>query len=128
MKSENLIHIKLEYSEAVQGKKDVLSSQMGILKIAKILKRYHALRSEELQTKTKLHTKLVEMQTSMRKMQTILPHVKIPEILQQIHEEIPEERERIEHRIARVKEQNYDEELENQLAEIQSKLRSLQAA
>ena len=40
MKNENLIHVKLEYGEALQSKKDVLSSEMNLLRIAGIIKKY----------------------------------------------------------------------------------------
>ena len=55
MKEENLINVKLEYGEALQSKKDILTSEMNLLRIAKALKNYHILRTKELKSKSKLH-------------------------------------------------------------------------
>jgi len=81
MKNENLIHVKFEYEEACQSKKDILSLEMNLLKILRAIKKYHPLRSEELKTKSKLHRKIKEVITNIGKLQTILPRLKIPEIL-----------------------------------------------
>ncbi|GAI84149.1 unnamed protein product, partial [marine sediment metagenome] len=55
MSSENLIHVKLEYDEALQSKKDILSSEISLLRIAKAIKKHRLLRSDELKTKAKLY-------------------------------------------------------------------------
>ncbi|MFH1801675.1 MAG: hypothetical protein ABH804_02470 [archaeon] len=117
---ENLIHIKLEYSEAVQSKKDVLSSEMSLLKIAKTIKRYRALRSEEIKMKSKLYKEIKETSMNLRKMQTILPKIEIPQIIKKNNSEEFEEK------IKKTKEQNYDQSLEAQLREIQERLRTIQ--
>lgn len=119
--SENLIHIKLEYEEALQSKKDILSSEMGLLKIAKIIKRYHFLRTKELKNKLKLHKKIKETKSNIRKLQIILPKLKIPEILRKDDQEIGE----IENKKDETKEKQDDESLELQLQEIRDKLKSL---
>ena len=118
MKNENLIHVKLEYGEALQSKKDVLSSEMNLLRIAGIIKKYRIFRLEELKIKSKLHRKIKEVITNMGKIQIILPELKIPEILKKTEEtEEPE---------IQIKEKKYDANLESQLQEIQDKLNSLQ--
>lgn len=119
MKNENLIHIKLEYEEAFQSKKDILSSEMNLLRIAKMIKKYRFLRQEELEIKLKLHRKIKEIITNIKKMQTTLPKLKIPEILKKDKE--IEEPDKIP-----IREPEYDESLESQLQEIQDKLNSLQ--
>ena len=126
MAGSSLIHVKIEHSEAVHSKREILSSEVGVLKIAKTIKKYHLLRVEELKAKAKLHRKLKELETSLGKMHTTLPKVKIPEISKVIHLDGPVES--MDKKLAKVKAKHYDSEIENQLAEIQAKLRELQAA
>ena len=119
MKNENLIHVKLEYGEALQSKRDTLSSEMNLLRIAKMIKKYRLLRLEELKIKLKLHRKIKEIITNIKKIQTTLPILKIPEILKKDKE--IEEPDKLP-----IKEKQYDESLESQLQEIQDKLNLLQ--
>ena len=117
MKNENLIHVKLEYGEALQSKKDILSSEMNLLRVTKMIKEYRLLRLEELKIKLKLYRKIKEIITTLKKMQTTLPKLKIPEILKN-GREIEEP--------SKLPIREYDESLESQLQEIQDKLNSLQ--
>ncbi len=116
--AKNLIHIKLERSEAIQSKRDVLKSEMDLLKMIKILKRYHSFRGEELQTKIKLHRKLAETKTNMSKLQKILPKMQIPEILKD-DEEVEKKPK------PKKRDEPYDESIELELQNIQNKLRKL---
>lgn len=120
MNPENLIHIRLKHEEALQSKKDLLTSEMDLLKITKRIKQYRTLRTEELQTKLKLHRKIGEMLTSMKKLQKILPLIKIPKLLKNgeeftEHEEIK----------AKIKQKHEYDDIEIQLQEIQGKLKGL---
>ena len=119
-KKEELIHIKLEYLEAKQGKTDLLSCQMNLLKIIKIINNYKELRLKELENKNKIRIKLKHVHTQIKKLKKILPEYKIPKILEHIHEEKettgPKEK-------IRVIPKNT---LESQLEEIQNKLKALQ--
>jgi len=120
MPNENLIHIKLEFEEALQSKKDILSSEINLLRIARILKNYHSLRSKELKLKLTLYKKIKEMKSSVRKLEQTLPKIKIPKILEDkdyLEEEIkPKETKKIMH----------EDNIEEQLKDIQAKLNSLQ--
>lgn len=118
IKNENLIYVKLDYQEAIQSKKDVLLSEMGILKISKIIKRHHFLRLKESNLKLKLSKRIKEINMNIRKLQANLPKIKIPEILKKDSEEIGN--------IEKTKEIQYDKSLELQLQQIQDKLNSLQ--
>ena len=117
MNSKNLIHIKFEYWEAVQSKKDLLSSEMSLLKIGRKINKYHSFRNKELKLKIKLHKKVKEIKTSLNKLHTILPKIKIPEILQ--------DEETGELKTEEPKKEIYNRDIENQLKNIQNKLRSL---
>ncbi len=125
MKDENLIHIKLSHSEAVASKVDVLSTQMNLIKMLKIMKIFHKLRSEELKTKAKIQKKLKELDGSIHKLELLLPKIKIPKILQHEQEGIREEVREEVREVAKKKKNYYDKDLEVQLKEIQDKLMKL---
>ncbi len=112
MKGENnLIHIKLEFSEAVESKKDMLYSQQALLKLAQIIKQYRTVRTEELKLKLKIHKKMQEVVTNINKLQKILPEIEIPSIKKR--------EEKIKTTTRK------DDNLEYQLKEIQNRLRAL---
>jgi len=51
-------HIRLDYEETLDSKKQLLSTQLNLLHIIKILKSYAILRKKELITKNKLKNQL----------------------------------------------------------------------
>jgi len=117
MSNQNLIHIKFEYWEAVQSKKDLLSSEMNLLKVGRTIKKYHSFRNKELKSKIKLHKKVKEIKSNLNKLHTLLPKIKIPEILK--------DEETGELKIKEPKKEVYEKDIENQLQEIQNRLKSL---
>ena len=121
MKKDELIHVKFEHNELLQSKRDLLSLEMSLLKIMGVLKRYHFLRQEELNKKSALHIKIKEINTKIRNLQTVLPKLHVPEILQdkKIKEDTYKE-------LREIKRTARDEGLDAQLEEIQNKLRELQ--
>ena len=121
MKDENLIHIKLEHGEAVDSKVDVLTTQMNLIKLLRIIKAFHKLRDEELKTKEKLQKKLKEINLNVHKLEVLLPKIKIPEILQHGSVEVREEVKK------EVKKKDpHEKDLEKQLRDIQAKLKRLE--
>jgi hypothetical protein len=120
MKGENLIHVKLEYEEAVQGKKDVLATEVNLLRLIRTIKRYHALRIEELKLEAKAYKNISEMNLNIKKELTILPEVHLPKILKQ--QEVEEKPEK---KIKKIEKVNYDDDIESQLRDIQNSLREL---
>jgi hypothetical protein len=119
MNKENLIHIRFGYGEAFQAKRDILSSQMILLKMAKTMEGYNFYRSKEFELKSVLYKKIKELKMDMGRLQKILPKPKIPDILK---EKWPEKTEPIPIRKTKFPERS----LEEQLQEIQSKLDELQ--
>ena len=119
-KQEQFIHIKFDYLEAKKGKTGLLSSQMNLLKIIKIINKYKELRLEELENKNKIKIKLKQVKFNIKKLQKILPVYKIPKILENNFEkkEQIQPKEKI-----KVIPKNT---LESQLEEIQNKLKALQ--
>ncbi len=120
MRDENLIHVKLEYEEAVMAKKDILSFQRDLLRVLKRIKNYHKYRSEEMKVKLKVYRKIKELKIEVGKLQQTLPKIKIPEILSKGREEI------IEHNKPHVIESNPSDDLDKQLEDIQERLRKLE--
>ena len=69
MVEEKLIHIRLEYEDAIQFKKDILSSEMDLLRIIQTIKRYHKFRSDEFKLKIKLHRQIKTLLTEINRLQ-----------------------------------------------------------
>jgi hypothetical protein len=123
MKDQNLIHIRLSHSEAVNSKKDILSTQMNLIKMLKVMKSFHKLRSEELKTKAQIQKKLKELDSDIHKLELLLPKIKIPKILQTGTEEIKEE---VKETVKKKEKDPHEKDLEQQLLEIQEKLKKLE--
>ena len=122
MTSENLIHLKLEYREALQLKRDMLSAEMNLLKTAKTIRSYGYFRLEELELKLMLYKKIREVKINIGKLQRILPKLKVPEILRREKET---ETSGI-HKLETKKRTYRSDNLESQLQEIQNRLNELQ--
>ncbi len=119
MTNENLIHVKLEYDEAVKSKKDILSSEANLLRIIRAIKKYQGYRMDELRLKERLYKKAKELKTSIGQLQQLLPKLKIPSLLRE--QEEPQKKEKI-----ITKKDKEDDDLEAQLQEIQEKLRQIE--
>ena len=114
MADEKLIHVRLEYEDAIESKKDILSSEIDLLKIIQTIKKYRELRSEEFKLKIRLYRQIKTLLTEIRRLQKNLPKLEIPRILKG-------------HEIKEIisKKEHYDGNIESQLREIQDKLNSL---
>jgi hypothetical protein len=128
MKSEeNLIHLRVDCENALESKKNILFTEVSLLKIAKIIKRYHYLRDQELELKIEIHRKTKEIDMSLKRLQTLLPKLIIPKILQKrdelIIEEKPKEKSKKKNSLAEKREELT---IESQLQAIQEKLKALQ--
>ena len=119
MKEQSLIHVKIDYSDAIQSKKDLLSSEREFIRIIKIMKRYGTLRKEEMNTKLRLQRKMKDLKINLGKLHDLLPKIKIPEILKK--GDFFEEKETV----SKEKKESNAPDLESQLREIQDRLRRL---
>ena len=125
--NENLIHLKFNYDEALNSKRDLLYSQRSLITITKIINNYLSLKSQELSIKLDLHKKLKETTTDIRKLQKLIPDVKIPKILRKNEYEGEEDKKEEFRKPVNKKEHPvYDDSIESQLQEIQEKLQNLQ--
>ena len=125
--NENLNQLKFNYDEALNSKRDILYSQRSLITIAKIIKNYLSLKDQELNVKLELHKKLRETSTGIRKLQKLIPDVKIPKILRKEgYEGEEDKKEEFRKPIKKEKYPVYDNDIESQLQEIQGKLQNLQ--
>ena len=120
MTSETPVYIKLEYEEALKSKKDMLSSEIALLKISEKIKNYQHYRIQEIELKNKLLKAIKELKTNSGKIQKALPKPKIPEILNNSQYFETETK-------PTAKTKKKDESLESQLQEIQNRLNELQS-
>jgi hypothetical protein len=119
------IHIKLDYSEAKQGRKEILISEMNLLKLSKSIKRYKELRTAELENKQKIYQAMIEIKKNLTKLQKLMPMPKIPKLIEDKY--IPEKTEQeikeiVQESLPRTDTRSIEQELED----IQRKLKSLQ--
>ena len=108
MADEKLIHVRLEYEEAIEAKKDILSSEIDLLKIIQTIKKYRELRSEEFKLKIRLYRQIKTLLTEIRRLQKNLPKLEIPKILKEPNLERDVPRKKV-----------YEDNIESQLQEIQ---------
>ena len=121
MSSENVIHIRLDYMEALKAKRGILYSELGSLKVAKKIAKYREIRMEELRLKARLYGKMKEVKTKIRKLQSLLPILKIPKIIKR--KELIEKSQETE---SMPYGKGGEGDIESQLREIQRRLTELQ--
>lgn len=114
MENGNLVHVKFEYEEAVEFKRELLSIQRDVLRSAIAIKNYTLKRKKELKEKEKLYTKIKNLNKNIKKFKSIVPKIKIPSTIHRKRKITPQ------------KQQDYDSNIESQLLDIQAKLAALQ--
>lgn len=121
-KEEPLIHLRFQNIEAKRAKKDILSSEISLLKISKAIKNYQVLRIEELKRKEKIQSKMKTIKSDLTKLHKLLPKIKMPKILKKEEEKqketkIPEKK--------KIKDVETYGTIEDQLRNIQERLQAL---
>lgn len=66
-------HVKLNYEEALSAKKQLLSSELNLLHIMKILTNYKLLRKRELQIKNKLKNTSSSLKIKLNSIESSFP-------------------------------------------------------
>jgi hypothetical protein len=127
MKEETIFHIKVDYEEAIESRKDLLSSERDFLRVLKTIRKYNLLRKEELTNKIKMQNKIRDLKANLTKINEIMPKIKIPDLLKKKiepeKEDIEEEKPTRAH--IKIKESIDHDDLESQLRDIQAKLSKL---
>lgn len=118
MTKENLIHLKLGYREALQTRRDILSLQITLLRIAKAIRGFGVYRSGEFELKTVLYQRIKGLKMNLRILQKTLPKLELPNILRK------EGQEKTEFTSKKIR--HPEENIEEQLQEIQKRLNELQ--
>ncbi len=107
---ENL-HVKFEHDEALVGRKEILSSQINLLELLKILKDYKNSRKRELILKLRFKKELAAVRTKIL----------------EIEESFPKETQGEIKMIKRIKPREKESQsIESQLQEIKAKLEGLE--
>lgn len=121
-KTESAIHIRLENNEAIQGKRDLLSSEINLLKLFQSIEHFKRLRAEELKKKRLILKKSGEIKKNLKKLTIILPNLKIPKILKAEVNSIKRKEKNLDlnYKIPRTK-----SKIEEELTEIQERLNRL---
>jgi len=122
MAKENLIHIKLEYDESLDARRDILSSEVQLLKIAAKIKDYKYYRTKEFELKMILGKKIKELKTNITSLHKVLPKLKLPELLK--NEAYEGQKQLAPHKTHTA---TKDLGIESQLREIERKLEELQS-
>jgi len=86
MKKDNLIHVRLDYEEALETKRDVLSIEANLIKIVQAIIKYKELRIRELELKKSLDEKSSVLRADLTQVKTILPKIQIPRIVKKFEE------------------------------------------
>lgn len=120
MAEEELIYVKFDYPEALESKRGILSVQKSLMGVSEKMGRHHELRARELKLKTRLVTRMRGTANAIKTLKEMLPIARIPKILKH---GIDEEEKKLE---LKVKKNPKTDDIENQLREIQEKLKRLQ--
>jgi len=126
MKTDDIMHLRLDYEDALDSKKNILYSEKSLMSIIKRMNNYLYLREEEQKAKEKLRKRIKSTISIIKKTQKIFPRVKIPKIL---NKEISKKEfeEKISKKILKKGKTNkYDSNIDTQLREIQEKLNAIQ--
>jgi hypothetical protein len=104
-------HIRVSYAQGLNGKKQLLSSEISLIYIAKILLRYKLLRKKEFILKNQLKTSVNSLKTKLNFLLSTLPPPPNPIIM---------------HKAAKKENSKHEKDLSEELKEIQAKLAKLQ--
>ncbi len=103
-------YIKFDYQEALEAKKQLLSSEFNLLQTAKRVRNYKILRKRELITKNKLKTALRNLRAKINALQSTFPQEEMPRPLKKT--------------VAKAKKKQ-EQNIQEQLQDIQEKLARL---
>lgn len=120
------IHIKLEYAEALDSKKDILITQSNLIKLNNCIRNYQTIRIRELKRKINLHNKIKQLINSINNLEKVMPEVKVPQFVHQENttKETPFTKSFMEKTISTSNSAG-NSDIDAQLREIQEKIKSL---
>jgi len=83
------LHIRLETGEAVNSKRKLLSTELNLLNLIKLIQNYRDLRKREMIKKIALKSRIGELGMMMKKLKEELPKVKMPKEEEEVVFEAP---------------------------------------
>ena len=120
---EKLIHLKIDYLDSLETKKDVLTLQKDLIGLAGQIERFNSVRISEINSKIKLGIVMRKTVDSLKKLKGILPDPKVPKILIKENAEKPAKKEKkLDMKMQKIRDER---DIESQLRDIQNKLGSL---
>jgi hypothetical protein len=117
MTETNPVYVQLGYNESLDSKREILSSEISLLNLIKIIKRYNFLRIEELKIKSRIRQAVKALGTRTREVQTSFPFLKIPQRVGNLN---------LTEKKSGVIKERVNDDLESQLKEIQERLNSIE--
>jgi len=126
MKTDDVIHLRLDYEDALESKKNILYSEKSLINIIKKIDNYLYLREEEQKAKEKLRKRIKSTISIIKKTQKIFPKVKIPKILNKEISKKEFDRKISKKIFEKEKISKYGSNIDSQLREIQEKLNAIQ--
>jgi hypothetical protein len=129
-KNDSLIHVKLDYEEAVESKRDILLTEAELIKTAQTIRKYKELRIKEMILKLELIKRIKDFKNDWRNTKHLLPTLELPKLLEDLEEEKHKkehhkEHKKNKHHEEKAKEEKHHDNLELQLRDIQEKLNRL---
>ena len=115
MVEQNPVYVQLKYGEAVTSKKEVLSTEISLLNLIRIIKAYKSIKIREYKIKYDIFKAIKELNLTVRKTQASFPFLKIPEGIRRKTQEDGE----------KIIKKKIDRDLESELKEIQDRLLAL---
>ncbi len=106
------IHVKIDYDEAVEGKKDILTSEAAVLECIKKIKNINHLEKEEEKLKADVRKKLREVSILVTRIDKEMPEEHMPKMKTDSGKSIFQ--------------QKFSKSLDNELSDIQKKLKALE--
>ena len=118
------IHLKLEYADSVNSKKDILLSEKNIIQLTKHIKNYGILKKQENSIKNLIKKDFAEIKREMEKIESLMP--------QDVHFSSQREKSEMNHveitpQIKKIiQRKDTKSQIEQELEEIEAKLARLQ--
>jgi len=120
MSDEKLIHVKMDYVDALESKKSLLNLEKELLELNEVAFNFSSLRIQELRAKVKFCQGIKNLSNSLMILKKNLPEGKVPRMMKEAKVASGEKSERI------VKKTRDTRDIELQLRDIQEKLSSMQ--
>jgi len=120
-KTENFVHVRFENEESREHRREVLGSELHLIKIIRAIKNYKDVRKKELDNKLIIQQKIKELSQILKTIELTLPKPKIPKKLERKENEV-----QISIQNKESQKEKTISPIERELLEIKSKLDALQ--